>query len=148
MTPNQPGWPWRQKSILITNAEEERHNANYWLDYEYGESESDSDYILSDNSSTESEITEDSLSGSSQEESNGIDDTEVRDLVQDAATGWPSSPTPSERRRAEDKTLESEVASLVEAEEKSTSTYNPDDVVALLTEFYELMVSMGHWPPG
>jgi hypothetical protein len=34
------------------------------------------------------------------------------------------------------------------AEKEAAAAYNPDEVVALLTQFYELLVEIAHWPLG
>lgn len=45
-----------------------------------------------------------------------------------------------------DQAFEKAIADLEEVERKAPTVYDPDEVVSLVTEFYELMVNMGHWP--
>jgi hypothetical protein len=140
--PYQPyPWPWGQPSILTSTANEKRQRANFWLDSVLPEEySSDSDYTPSDGS--------DSDETSSSESASEISESELADIDADAQTGWPTSPTPSEKAIDDREDLARQVAELVKAEEDAAAAYNPDQVVALVTELYELFVTMGHWSEG
>ncbi|KAJ7081702.1 hypothetical protein C8R43DRAFT_1052695 [Mycena crocata] len=105
----------RPQPILITNKEEERRRANYWLDAKIGGSKDDdgSDYVPSENTS----------------------DTESSSWHE----GW-NQPTPSEKEfdQKEDQARQLDAAAV----------YNPDLFVSLVTQLYELLIDMGHWPQG
>jgi hypothetical protein len=78
-----------------------------------------------------------------------IDDEELQDLARDVEeNGWPSSPTHSEKELAKEKELGGQLETLDWAEKVAASAYYPDEVVALLTEFYELLLEIAHWPLG
>ncbi|KAJ7139477.1 hypothetical protein C8R44DRAFT_764580 [Mycena epipterygia] len=140
-------WPWGQPSILTSRAEEERRQANSWLDADWEEDGSGSDYVPSDSESTGSNATSDSgaTSDSSRQD---ISDSEQADIDADAKAGWPSSPTPSQKKVDQREDLARRVAELVKAEQDAAAAYNPDEVVSLLTQLYELFIAMGHWPEG
>ncbi|KAJ7924406.1 hypothetical protein B0H13DRAFT_1978302 [Mycena leptocephala] len=148
-------WPWEQASILSTT-EEERPQGN-WLDADLGDDEdalnSEEEYVPPEGSGSE----EDESSGDSDEEmsdsdghmSNGdISESELAYIIADAQTGWPSSPTPSLKELEEQEELTRQIADLVKAEQDAAAAYNPDEVVSLITQLYELLVNMGHWPEG
>ncbi|KAF8211600.1 hypothetical protein K438DRAFT_1928916 [Mycena galopus ATCC 62051] len=140
-------WPWGQPSILATVAEEKRRQANFWLDAELGDDDSDSDYFPSESSET------DPTSGSDQETSTSssdedISESEVAYVRADALTGQWSSPTLSLKELEEEEELAREIAELVKGEQDTAAAYNPDEVVSLITQFYELLITMGHWPEG
>ncbi|MCJ1431000.1 hypothetical protein MMC27_000350 [Xylographa pallens] len=106
--------------------------------------EDDSDYVPdSEGSSSSSEESE----SDEEPEHDFVDsdpDAEVNDLQADS----PSLPTPSETAVVERVRLEQDIIRLETAEAEAAATYNPAEVVALLTEFHELMMTMGHWPQG
>ncbi|KAF8211609.1 hypothetical protein K438DRAFT_1807599 [Mycena galopus ATCC 62051] len=140
-------WPRGRPSILATVAEEGRRQANFWLDAELGDDDSDSDYFPSE--SSETDLTSDSdqeTSTSSSDED--ISESEVAYVRADALTGQWSSPTPSLKELEEEEELAREIAELVKAEQDTAAAYNPDEVVSLITQFYELLITMGHWPEG
>ncbi|MCJ1318119.1 hypothetical protein MMC15_003446 [Xylographa vitiligo] len=60
----------------------------------------------------------------------------------------PSSPTPSETAIVDWERLEQDITRLEAAEAEPADTYDLNEIVALLTEFHELMVKMDHWPEG
>ncbi|KAJ7139476.1 hypothetical protein C8R44DRAFT_764578 [Mycena epipterygia] len=134
-------WPWGQPSIL---AEEEPLQTNSWLNANLEEQDdaSDSDYECSgsdDSDASDSEATS----------NDDIDASELADIMTDAASGWRYRRTPSREKvdeRRED--LARQVAELVKAEQDAAAAYNPDEVVSLITQFYELLIAMGHWPEG
>ncbi|KAF8210277.1 hypothetical protein K438DRAFT_147349 [Mycena galopus ATCC 62051] len=140
-------WPWVQPSILSTAVEQERRQHNSWLDADLGDKsdDSDSDYVPSE-SSESSESSNDSDRDSS---SGGhISEPELAIICTDAEEGWPSSPTPSVKALEEQEILARQIADLVMAEEDAATAYDPDKVVSLITQFYELLINMGHWPEG
>ncbi|KAJ6627018.1 hypothetical protein B0H10DRAFT_1941602 [Mycena sp. CBHHK59/15] len=145
-------WPWGQPDLLTAQAriaEEERLRASYWIDTDYSRSENSSDDGSDYTPSEDSETDEQSeVSDNAQQDSEGLDEMELTDLREDAVSGWPPSPTPSEKQRAENEDLARQVAELVRAEQDASAAYNPGEIVSLITQFYELMVTMGHWPEG
>ncbi|KAJ7081689.1 hypothetical protein C8R43DRAFT_1052591 [Mycena crocata] len=112
-------WPWGQPSILITNKEEERRRANYWLDAKL---ESD---------------TESSSSGSNDSaDSEGIPELSWRQSARckiRLARGL-DQPTPSEKEfdQKEDQARQLD----------AVAVYNPDLFVSLVTQLYELLIDM------
>ncbi|GAB7349782.1 hypothetical protein MBLNU459_g0501t1 [Dothideomycetes sp. NU459] len=121
------GWPVIQANIVKTKASRLRQQGNWFIDEDYHESESDSTFAPS---------------GSS--EDSDMEDTSTKwkwMSRRDAATGWPKRPTSTE-------ILDQEVAELIREEEKAAADYDPDELVALVAAFYELMVRMAHWPEG
>ncbi|KAJ6605359.1 hypothetical protein DFH09DRAFT_1353822 [Mycena vulgaris] len=129
-------WPWGQPSILTPIVEEK---SNSWLGTDLEDDDaSDSDYVVSEGSES-SEETSDSAS---------ISDAELADISEDAAAGWPSNITPFQKAVEEREDLPRQIAELVQAEQASAAAYSPDAVVALVTELYELLVTMGHWTEG
>ena len=78
-----------------------------------------------------------------------IDENELQDLARDIEENrWPSSPTISEKERAKEENMQKELSLLHAAEKDGAAAYNSDEVVGLLTEFYELLVEIAHWPLG
>ncbi|KAJ7473999.1 hypothetical protein FB451DRAFT_1367044 [Mycena latifolia] len=139
-------WPWRQPSILDSTVEENQRPANSWLDAdleEHDDDTSDSDYALSESSESGDS---DKTSDSAPEES--ISDSELADIVADAEIGWPSWPTQAQQETEEREDFARRITELVKAEQKAAADYDPDEVVALVTELYELLVTMGQWPEG
>ncbi|KAJ7795681.1 hypothetical protein B0H14DRAFT_3888053 [Mycena olivaceomarginata] len=55
--------------------------------------------------------------------------------------------TTSAQTQKEDE-LARQIEQLVKAEQDAAAAYNPDEVVSLITQFYELLVTMGHYPEG
>ncbi|KAJ7185484.1 hypothetical protein C8R46DRAFT_1185205 [Mycena filopes] len=143
-----PPWPWAQPSILATTAEEARMRADPWLDRDLGEDDdsSDSDYAFSDRSSNPSSDSSDEETTSEEEDT--VSDAEREYIIADAKTGWPTWGTPSERALDQQEELDIKIAELVKAEQDSAAAYDPDEVVALITQLYELFINMGHWPEG
>ncbi|KAF7361900.1 SWIM-type domain-containing protein [Mycena venus] len=145
-------WPWIQPSILTTAVEEERRETNYWLDADLGKDDnpddSDSEYVPSESSDGDASTSdsEDQMSASTADED--ISDSELTHIHTDAQAGWRSSPTPSMKVLEEEEKLARQIESLVKAEEDAAAAYNPDEVVSLITQLYELLVAMGHWPEG
>ncbi|KAJ6508940.1 hypothetical protein C8R45DRAFT_969365 [Mycena sanguinolenta] len=148
-------WPWVQPSILTTTAEEERSQRNYWLDADLEESDdADSDYVPSQGSESDASDTDDSTDDSETQTSDTTSDddislSELEYIRTDAQTArMVSSPTESLRELDEQEILDRQIVDLVKAEEDVRNAYNPDEVVLLIIEFYELLVTMGHWPQG
>ncbi|KAJ7895982.1 hypothetical protein B0H14DRAFT_2679891 [Mycena olivaceomarginata] len=145
-------WPWGQPSILTTSAEEERRQANFWLDADLGEDEDDGsevEYVPSSSDDSVSNDSDDSEETSNSASDQDISESELAQLHANAAeTTFPSSPTPSTKEIEAQEELSRQIADLVKAEQDAAAAYNPDEVVALITEFYELLVTMGHWPEG
>ncbi|KAK7061315.1 SWIM-type domain-containing protein [Favolaschia claudopus] len=151
MRPHVPyPWPWGQPSILVTLEEERNPPTKSWLDddFDSDDSDLDSDYIPSENtaSSPGSESASEDSSSATSDYVIDVSESELAQLNADAETNWPSSPTPSIKEALEEEELAKQIAKLVEAEQNAASVYNPDEVVALLTQLYELLISMGHWP--
>ncbi|KAF7306372.1 hypothetical protein MIND_00428400 [Mycena indigotica] len=144
-------WPWAYPSILPPEPSiEEQHAASFrlpaksWLHEDWEEDEdSSSDYSPSQNSE---------YSGTSDVSSNSDSDEEMTDVSEykaelDAILRanrvhlTPGNSSWEERR--ED--LPRKIALLVEEERKATVAYDADEIAALVTKFYELLVEMGHW---
>ncbi|KAJ7166505.1 hypothetical protein C8R43DRAFT_986236 [Mycena crocata] len=134
-------WPWGQPSILTTTKEEQRRRENYWLDAELEADDSDSDYVPSDSS-------QGSGSSDSDWDLEDIEDSELVAICEDANSSWRYSLTPSEKEREEKEDQAQQLVDLVKAEEDAAAAYNPDEVVSLVTQLYELLITMGHWPEG
>ncbi|KAJ7129166.1 hypothetical protein C8R44DRAFT_776066 [Mycena epipterygia] len=134
-------WPWGQPSVL---AEEEPRQATSWLDADLEDDEADSDY--------EGSGSDDTTSDSEASSDDDIDDSELADIIAGCAateTGWrPYSPTDSQKKVEEREDLPRQIATLVKAEQDTAAAYNPDEVVSLITQLYELLIAMGHWPEG
>ncbi|KAJ6481704.1 hypothetical protein C8R45DRAFT_310191 [Mycena sanguinolenta] len=144
--PYQPfPWPWSQPSILVAKAQEERRQANYWLDADLGNEndsdESDSDYVLAGSDASGSDA---STSDSDEQ----ISDSELAYIGANTHTGWASSSTDSLRNLDKEAELNRQIEDLIQAEKDAAAAYNPDEVVAIITQLYELLVTMGHWPEG
>lgn len=133
-------WPWGQPSVL-TAAKEPDYPPNSWLWQELGEElgDADADYADSDRSgSTER----------SDESHQDISDSELTDIRAGAVVRWCSCRTSAQEKIEEREDLPRQIAELVRAEQASAAAYDPDAVAALVTELYELLVTMGHWPEG
>ncbi|KAF7366537.1 SWIM-type domain-containing protein [Mycena sanguinolenta] len=144
--PHEPfPWPWRQPSILVTRAQEERRQAKSWLDADLGNEndtdDSDSDYVLSDSDASGSDA-------SSSDSDEQISDSELAYIRANTHTGWASSSTDSLRKLDKEAELDRQIVDLIQAEKDAAAAYNPDEVVAVITQLYELLVTMGHWPEG
>ncbi|KAJ7474012.1 hypothetical protein FB451DRAFT_1466466 [Mycena latifolia] len=144
LRPKPYPWPWRQSSILDSTVEENQRPANSWLDADLEEPDddaSDSDYAPSEGSeSGDSDETNETAS------EDFIGDSELADISADAEIGWPSWPTQAQQETEEREDLARKITELVKAEQKAAADYDPEVVVALVTELYELLVSMGQWP--
>ncbi|KAJ6498015.1 hypothetical protein C8R47DRAFT_1112550 [Mycena vitilis] len=136
-------WPWCQKSILTTTAQGQRFQANYWLDSDLGEDDDSGVYVPP--RGWRDEPTSDSDSAS---DDDYISETEIAEVNADAPTGRYPSPTPSQRANEEEEELARDVAELVKAEQDAAAAYDLEKVVSIITQFYELLISMGHWPEG
>ncbi|KAF7346221.1 hypothetical protein MSAN_01849000 [Mycena sanguinolenta] len=143
-------WPWVQPSILTTTAEEERSQRNYWLDADLEESDdADSDYVPSQGSSDASDTDDSESQIAASTSDDGISVSELEYIRTDAQTArMVSSSTESLRALDEQEILDRQIADLVKAEEDAANAYNPDEVVSSITELYELLVTMSHWPQG
>lgn len=148
------GWPFLQASILITKSDILRRDQKWFVDEDYHESETTSSYAPSEESEN-SEMEDVSECEASEETdyvllekiSQDVDDMELDEISADAAMGWPEPWwTETERARLEKEELDRQIDQLVEEEGKAAAAYNPDEIVASITEFYELIVQMGHWP--
>ncbi|KAJ7037918.1 hypothetical protein C8F04DRAFT_1232242 [Mycena alexandri] len=145
-------WPWGQPSILATIVEDQRIRADFWLDRDLGEEDdsSDSDYVFSERASSDSGISSgDSDEGiDSEHEETTVSEAELEYITRDGKTGWPISRTLSERAIEEEEVLARQIEELVKAERDTAAVYDPDEVVSLVTQLYELFINMGHWPEG
>ncbi|KAJ7498134.1 hypothetical protein B0H11DRAFT_833178 [Mycena galericulata] len=133
-------WPWGQPSVL--NPEEETPDS--WLDIDFEEEDDSEDYVpeSDETNSEESESDSDSNDGD-------ISDSEPAALSAHAYE-WRCSPsfTKSQKVQDEREDLPHQIARLVKAEQDAAAAYNPDDIVSLITQLYELLIDMGHWPEG
>ncbi|KAJ7768249.1 hypothetical protein B0H16DRAFT_1519145 [Mycena metata] len=147
LAPKPPPWPWQQPSILNVAVEDELRPANSWLDVDLGEGEDDSsDYDPAEGSGSDSESTDDS--DQETDVSSSISESELAYLVT-AADAWERrSRTGSEEARNGVDDLILSIAPLLEAEREAAAAYDPDEIVSLITQFYELLIAMGHWPEG
>lgn len=150
-------WPFQQPDIILALKqrenvlEQERLKTSTSIrDIEFQDSDSaGTDYLPSEESHDGDDEELDSSADEAELIDVDLDEQEVRDLVQNVEeNGWPHSPTISEKGRA----IENEFIEQVEihsiAKKKIAALYNPDEVVALLTEFFELLVEIAHWPQG
>jgi hypothetical protein len=156
-------WPCEQSHVLLAikqkeyAAERERREKSTSirdLDFQ-SEDEEGSGYEPSESEiSEELNNVENSEDGAETERDNSmdfdVDENEVKDLEREVEEqGWPSSSsTPSEKERLEEAKFQEEVRILEAAEKEAAESYDPDEVVKLLTELYELLVEMTHWPEG
>jgi hypothetical protein len=150
-------WPFEQPHVLLAisqsehAAEQERlKTSTSFRDVEF---QSSNDEGTGYSPSEVSESAEEDDSGEDAEEREAmdvdVDEDEVKDLARDVEENqWPSSPMPSEKERAEEKKFEQELQILDVAEKEAAAAYNPDEVVALMTEFYEVLVKLALWPEG
>ncbi|KAF7360575.1 SWIM-type domain-containing protein [Mycena venus] len=157
-------WPWAYPSILVTiaedelrKAENERCQANYWLDASLEEEDDESDLSYSEDApfegldmSSEGSASDESTSDHDSITDEDISKSELAFLRADAETGWPIefSPSPSLKKLEEEENLTLQIAQLIAAEEAAAAAYNADEVVSLITQFYEVLITMGHWPEG
>lgn len=152
-------WPFEQPGVLLAikqldhAIEQERLKTSTSIrDVSFQDFEDDEiDYSPSEGSVDEEdeELEDDSSRDSLEPMDLDIGKDELQDLARDMEeNGWPSSPTPSGKERAKEKELEGQLEILDAAEKEAAAAYNPDEVVALLTEFYELLVEIAHWPLG
>ncbi|KAJ7019895.1 hypothetical protein C8F04DRAFT_325644 [Mycena alexandri] len=141
-------WPWQQPSIL-TAVEDERRPVNSWLDVDLGKGDDSdsSDYDPAKGSGSDCESTNDS--DEAMDDSSSLSESEIGYVVTAGNTGWPPrSPTESEKARDKMDDLILSIPQLLEAESAAAAAYNPDEIVSLITQFYELLIAMGHWPEG
>jgi hypothetical protein len=148
-------WPFEQAGILLAlkqlehAAEHERLKTSTSIcDVEFRSSEDEgSGYEPSEETEDEEMDEDDSSENASEPADVDVHADEVQDLARDIEEhSWPSSPTPSERERAEEQKLKTELEILDAAEKEAAASYNPDEVAGLLLEFYELLVEIAHWP--
>ncbi|KAK7063800.1 SWIM-type domain-containing protein [Favolaschia claudopus] len=143
-------WPWGHKSIVLDVEENQKQQVNSWLDADLSDDEADSDYVPSSPRSGNSNYSDVLETASSDSDASGsdINDSELAQIQADALTGWRASPTGSLGALDAQAALEQRIEILVKAEEDAAASYDPNQVVSLITQFYELMVTMGHWPEG
>ncbi|KAJ7610265.1 hypothetical protein DFH06DRAFT_1485610 [Mycena polygramma] len=110
--------------------EQERIQANYWLDIDIGKYDDvdDSDYIPSEQGSASEEYTSDSDQETSVVSDKGnISESELAYVQADEHTAYrPPSPTPSQKALEEQENLDDQLAELVKAEEAAAAAYDPD----------------------
>ncbi|KAJ7498085.1 hypothetical protein B0H11DRAFT_832319 [Mycena galericulata] len=119
-------WPWGYPSILAPALEEK---PDTWLDTDWEEDDESEDYMPDSGSDETSTGNEDSDLDSGDEH---ISDSEVASLSAHAYK-WRSSPCCTDYQKAQ---------------EEAAAAYDPDEVVSLITQFYELLIEMGHWSEG
>ncbi|KAJ7176712.1 hypothetical protein C8R46DRAFT_1077088 [Mycena filopes] len=139
-------WPWRQPSILTpARHDHEERPLNAWLDVdlEDGDDSDSSDYDASPGGSG----SDDSDSDDEMDDSSSVSESELAYLVA-ARYRRPPSPTESQAARDEIEDLIMKIPQLLEAERAAAASYNPVVVVSLITQFYELLIDMGHFPEG
>ena len=155
-------WPCEQSHVLLVikqneyAAERERRQKSTSIrDLDFQSGDEDSGYEPSESEASEElENVENSEDGAEIERVESmdldVDENEVKDLEREVEEqGWPSSsPTPLEKERLEEAKFQEEVRILEAAEKEAAKSYDPDKVVKLLTELYELLVEMTHWPEG
>lgn len=150
-------WPFQQPDILLAlkqrqhGLELERLKTSTSIrDVEFQDSDSaGTDYLPSEDSSHGDDEEINSSSDEAELLDPDVDEREVQDLIRDIEeNGWPSSPTISENERAEKNQFSEQIEILDNAEKEIAAMYDPDEVVALLTEFFELLVEIAHWPQG
>ncbi|KAJ7768269.1 hypothetical protein B0H16DRAFT_1519204 [Mycena metata] len=146
LAPKPVPWPWQQPSILTVPVDDERRPANSWLDDDFGEEEDDSSDYDPEGSGSDCESTDDS--DQETDVSSSISESELGYLVTAGAAWERRSRTKSEEARDEADDLILSIAQLLEAEREAAAAYNPDEIVSLVTQFYELLITMGHWPEG
>ncbi|KAJ7071578.1 hypothetical protein C8F01DRAFT_441112 [Mycena amicta] len=156
--PHKPyPWPWGHPSILHAEQPTEQFPPDSWLNItEWNEDEDEdfapssphgSDYTgTSAISSTDSDYVEASDEEASDTNSQVSDtDSEMQAILADNRI-WLRNDTaePWEEKRED---LPRKIALLVAAEQRAAAVYDPDEVLALITQFYQLLVDMGHWEP-
>lgn len=132
-------WPWTQyrgigpQSKRVISPPPDKSGFSLM---DLDEDESGSDFELEYSSSDEDtdEIT-------SSEEDETIEEDEVNDVV-DEEKNWDYD------KWRKDQAFDAAVAELEEVERLAPAQYDPDETVSLVTEFYELLVEMGHWELG
>ncbi|KAH6668724.1 hypothetical protein B0J14DRAFT_599162 [Halenospora varia] len=134
-------WPWMQVRGVLPHRlrppptpPDPHHFVNIQFD-DLEDEEIDSSYCPSETSLEE--YASDSSSDVS-ESAFALTDEELKELRTDH-TG-----RQSEDERA-DQSMKYEIMELENLEELAPKLYNPDEVVSLVTEFYTLMIDMGHW---
>jgi hypothetical protein len=143
-----PQWPFVRKSRFALPEPTELPSGDSFVNAILpSDDEDDSSYAPSS-----SEDDSDDLTDSEEYEFVDSDsEAEREDIDADRQRAF-SSPTPSEMERAvkerDDAILARDIGRLEAAEAECAAAYNPDEVVALLTQFFELTVAMGHWPEG
>ncbi|KAJ7165818.1 hypothetical protein C8R46DRAFT_1192361 [Mycena filopes] len=140
-------WPWVQPSILISTAEDLHYHANYWLDADLTDDSSDSDYVPA-TSDEGSSSDSDASANDSNASNDALSESELADIITGTIWRRCPSPSPSEKALEDQEDLTRQIAELIEAEKGAAAVYNPDQVVSLITQFYELLITMGHWPEG
>lgn len=121
--PPTPPDPYHFVNIQFGDLEDEQ------IDLSYAPSESPTEEYASDTSSDTSESVF------------ALKDEELTELLMDP-TG-----RQSEDERV-DQVMKYEIMELENLEELAPKIYNPDEIVSLVTEFYTLMIEMGHWDPS
>lgn len=134
------GYPWIQYRHFVAPHQRPLPDPNCFAYMDLDEDESGSDYAQSESSSEDSSSS-DSDSDAESDIDMEIPQDEITALLDEACRGKYHSWDPEEA-------FSKAKAELEELEKLASTIYNPDEVVSLLTEFFELMVEMGHWPQG
>ncbi|KAJ7248619.1 hypothetical protein B0H12DRAFT_1123471 [Mycena haematopus] len=77
-----------------------------------------------------------------------MSESELAYIRADAQTGWQSRSSGSLEELEKEADLDRQIGDLLQAEEDVAAAYNPDEVASLIGQFYQCMVTMGHWPEG
>ncbi|KAJ7630422.1 hypothetical protein FB45DRAFT_915447 [Roridomyces roridus] len=130
-------WPWAQSSILQPTTEK----STSWMDVDF---DSDGDYS-SDDGEDSSDDGDDSDSGPSSSDHH-ISDSEIAVVTLDRFK-WRSGPRLTRFQQGQEQVedLPRQIAELVKAEQDCAAEYDPDQVVSLITQLYELLAAMGQW---
>jgi len=141
------GWPWLQYRGFLPlhkRPPPTPPDKNQFEHMDFDEEESGSDYEPSAEESPggqNSEGGDSSESEDSEELETLIKEDEVKVMVDDME-GWKFHEWNKQQ------VFDRAVAELEAVEKLAPTIYNVDEVVSLVSEFYELMVEMGHWPEG
>ncbi|KAJ7771960.1 hypothetical protein DFH07DRAFT_997690 [Mycena maculata] len=145
-SPHKPyPWPWAQRSILTPEVEEKPS----WLNTDLDEKDDSGDYIPSSDDSGSDDGNQGTESDEDSDSTSQVSDPEVADLTAHGLA-WRRSPflTESQQSQEQNEDLARQISELVKAEQDAAAAYNPEEVVSLITQFYELLITMGHWPEG
>ena len=139
-------WPWTQYRGFVPLHKRPAPpppDTNEFEHMDLDEDESGSDYELPEGSPKSDESAD--IGNFEAEDSDQlealVEEDEVKGLV-DETEGWDWN------KWRDQQVFDRAIAELEAIEKFAKESYDPDEVVSLITEFYALLVEMGHWPLG